>query len=98
MIKMIIFISDDSKTGYGSKSGAGSWRNDHYYDFADMDPDDYTSEEDYMEAVEIKYGWRDYCYGIDYDINHGDNDIMDKYLEAINIGEGWQYACCLNVL
>ena len=38
-----------------------SWRAEHYYDYADIDPDEYETEKEYLRAVEERYGWEDYC-------------------------------------
>jgi len=93
---MTVMLNNAVEVENGSDYGSDSWRNDHYYDYADIDPDEYDSEAEYMEAVEEKYGWRDYYRGTGYDlfIEHG---TMDEYFETVYAGVDWQYFCCLNI-
>ena len=37
-----------------------SWRANHYYDYADIDPDEYETEKEYLRAVENRYGWQEF--------------------------------------
>ena len=50
-----------------------------------VDPEDYETEEEYMEALNAeKYGWRDYCEdGEEYGLNPKDFETEEEYMEAL---------------
>ena len=59
-----------------------------------VDPEDYETEDDYMEAVreaeEEANLWRVNCPPNDYGIDPADYDAEEDYLEAIERAEaGW---------
>lgn len=62
----------------------------------DVDPDDYDSEEEYMEALtEAKYAWRDECEdGSEHGIDAEDYETVEEYEEALNEAKnGWHDEC-----
>lgn len=60
-----------------------------------IDPDDYITREDYLEAVyEAKYGWRETVeWGFEYGIDPEDFETEDEYTEAFEEAQekyGWR--------
>ena len=74
-----------------------SWRDtvEEGYEY-DIDPEDYDSEDDYLEALdEAKYGWRDnYEWDVDLDVDPEDYETEDEYLEALEEAKNeWKEEC-----
>lgn len=87
--------SDDEYTtsydsGYGSNSGNSAedddtWRDEHYADYLDygVDPEDYETEEEYLEVLdEVKNEWRSE-YSCENGIAPEDYEEEEEFLEAV---------------
>ena len=61
-----------------------SWREKYAFDYEnDTDPDDYETEEEYLEALEKeKYSWRE-DYDYDNKVDPEDYETEEEYLEAL---------------
>ena len=62
----------------------------------DLDPEDYDTEDDYLEALEeAKVAWREkYEYDVDLDIDPEDYDTEDEYLDAFEEAKNaWKDSC-----
>ena len=97
------FDSDDSYS-YSSYGGGSSYddTDDDWKLFCEdgfeygVDPDDYDSEEEYMEALtEAKYAWRDDCEdGFEHGIDAEDYETAEEYEEALAEAKyGWRDDC-----
>ena len=61
------------------------WREDYDGEY-DVDPEDYETEEEYMEALdEEKYGWRDTAEdGEEYGLDPEDYETEEEYMDALD--------------
>ena len=62
----------------------------------DVDPEDYDTEEEYMEALnKEKYGWRETCEdGFDYGVDPEDYETEEEYMEMLKEEKyGWREVC-----
>ena len=92
--------SDSSRTGDSwdsSEEDPYAWRDTCERDYeVSVSPEDYETEEEYLEAVqEERYGWRDTC-DRDYDVSVSpeDYETEEEYLEAVQEERyGWRYTC-----
>ena len=74
-----------------------SWRDtvEEGYEYG-VDPEDYDSEDDYLEALEeAKYAWRDnYEWDLDLNIDPDDYETEDEYLDALEEAKNeWKEGC-----
>ena len=77
---------DDCIADEKRKTRNDSWRDDCDPDYeSDIDPDDFDSQEEYMDAVEeAKYEWREYCEdGWEYDLDPMDFETEKEYQDAL---------------
>lgn len=89
--------TDDYTYSCGDDGTDDSWKLycEDGFDY-DVDPDDYDSEEEYMEALtEAKYAWRDECEdGTEHGIDAEDYETLKEYEEALNEAKyGWRDEC-----
>lgn len=80
-----------------SDTDAEDWRDEHDegYEF-DVDPYDYDTEDEYLEALEeAKHGWREtYANDNDFDIDPEDFETEEEYLEALEEAKvAWREDC-----
>ena len=73
------------------------WRGEHDegYEY-DVDPNDYDTEDEYLDALEeAKYGWREtYEDDTDYDVDPEDYETEEEYLEALEEAKAaWKEDC-----
>lgn len=95
------FDSDDSYSSYGGSSSCDVTDDDWKLFCEDgfeygVDPDDYDSEDEYMEALtEAKYAWRDDCEdGFDHEVDPEDYETAEEYEEALTEAKyGWRDEC-----
>ena len=82
----ILKTIDDCIADEKRKTRNDSWRDDCDPDYeSDIDPDDFDSQEEYMDAVEeAKYEWREYCEdGWEYDLDPMDFETEEEYQDAL---------------
>ena len=65
------------------------WRDKYYGDDSGVEPDEYDTEEEYLEAVEEKRMWIDgisekiMALADEYDVEPEDYDSYDEFIEAL---------------
>ena len=93
-------FDEDEPSGYSDYDDDDGWRDDceDGWEYG-LYPEDYETEEDYMEALEeAKYGWREACEdGWEYGLYPEDYETEEEYNEALEAAKhGWRETCIDN--
>lgn len=88
---------DDEDDIFDTSDSEDDWRDEHDegYEY-DVDPNDYDTEDEYLDALEeAKYGWREtYEDDTDYDVDPEDYETEEEYLEALEEAKtAWRNDC-----
>lgn len=88
---------NDEDDIFDTSDSEDDWRDEHDegYEY-DVDPNDYETEDEYLDALEeAKYGWRETYEGdTDYDVDPEDYETEEEYLEALEEAKtAWRNDC-----